>query len=143
VLAEYNADKQVEPASITKIMTGYVVFKQIETGAVSLDDMVTISEKAWRAPGSRMFIEVGKQISVANLLKGMIIQSGNDASIALAEHVAGTEDAFADLMNQYAERLGMSQSHFVNATGLPAENHLVTARDIALLSRAMIAEFPE
>ena len=143
VLAETNADKVVDPASITKIMTAYVVFKQIETGAVSLDDMVTISEKAWRAPGSRMFIEVGNRISVENLLHGMIIQSGNDASIALAEHVAGSEGSFADLMNQYAERLGMENSHFVNATGLPAENHKVTARDVAKLSRAMIAEFPE
>lgn len=143
VLAENNADKRVDPASITKIMTGYVVFKQLETGSIALNDMVTISEKAWRAPGSRMFIEVGKQISVENLLKGMIIQSGNDASIALAEYVAGTEDAFADLMNRYAEQLDMQSSHFVNATGLPAEEHKVTARDIAKLARAMIAEFPD
>lgn len=143
VLAEQNADKRVDPASITKIMTGYVVFKQLETGSVGLNDMVTISEKAWRAPGSRMFIEVGKQISVENLLKGMIIQSGNDASIALAEYVAGTEGAFADLMNRYAEQLGMESSHFVNATGLPAEEHKVTARDVAKLARAMIAEFPD
>ncbi|HEX7031325.1 MAG TPA: D-alanyl-D-alanine carboxypeptidase family protein [Gammaproteobacteria bacterium] len=143
IIAEENADKRVEPASITKIMTTYVVFKQIETGAISLDDMVTVSEKAWRAPGSRMFIEVGKQISVENLLHGVIVQSGNDASIALAEYVAGTEAAFADLMNAYAERLGMKNSHFVNATGLPAENHYVTARDVAFLSRALIAEFPE
>lgn len=143
VLAEQNADKRVDPASITKIMTGYVVFKQLETGSIGLNDMVTISEKAWRAPGSRMFIEVGKQISVENLLKGMIIQSGNDASIALAEYVAGTEGAFADLMNRYAEQLGMESSHFVNATGLPAEEHKVTARDVAKLARAMIAEFPD
>lgn len=143
VLAENNADQRVDPASITKIMTAYVVFKQLEAGTIALNDMVTISEKAWRAPGSRMFIEVGNRISVENLLQGMIIQSGNDASIALAEYVAGTEGAFADLMNQYAARLGMENSHFVNATGLPAENHKVTARDVALLSRAMIAEFPE
>lgn len=143
VLAENNADARVEPASITKIMTGYVVFKAIESGSVSLDDMVRISEKAWRAPGSRMFIEVDNQVSVENLLKGMIIQSGNDASIALAEYVAGTEDAFADLMNQYAAQLGMENSNFVNATGLPAENHFTTARDVALLSRALIKEFPD
>lgn len=143
VLAEQNADKRVDPASITKIMTGYVVFKQLEAGSIRLNDMVTISEKAWRAPGSRMFIEVGKQISVENLLKGMIIQSGNDASIALAEFVAGTEGAFADLMNRYAEQLGMESSHFVNSTGLPAEEHKVTARDVAKLARAMIAEFPD
>lgn len=143
VLAEQNADKQVDPASITKIMTSYVVFKQLESGAIALGDMVTISEKAWRAPGSRMFIEVGKAISVENLLKGLIVQSGNDASIALAEYVAGTEGAFADLMNQYAERLEMNGSHFVNATGLPADNHKVTARDVAKLSRAMIEQFPD
>lgn len=143
VLSEQNADKQVEPASITKIMTAYVVFKQLESNSISLDDKVLISEKAWRAPGSRMFIEVGNRISVENLLKGMIVQSGNDASIALAEHVAGSEDSFADLMNQYAEQLGMKNSHFENATGLPAEGHLVTARDIAVLSRAMIREFPK
>ncbi len=143
VLAEENADKPVDPASITKIMTTYTVFKQLEAGSIALDDIVTVSEKAWRAPGSRMFIEVGKQVSVENLLHGVIVQSGNDASIALAEYVAGTEAAFADLMNQYAAQIGMSNSHFVNATGLPAENHHVTARDVAMLSRALIAEFPD
>jgi len=143
VLAEQNADKRVDPASITKIMTSYVVFRQLKSGSIALSDQVTISEKAWRAPGSRMFIEVGKQISVENLLKGLIIQSGNDSSIALAEYVAGTEDAFAELMNQYAGQLGMENSHFINATGLPAEEHKVTARDVAKLSRALIAEFPE
>lgn len=143
VLAEQNPDLRVEPASITKIMTSYVVFKQLQDGNMTLEDQVNISEKAWRAPGSRMFIEVGKKISVGNLLKGVIIQSGNDASIALAEHVAGSEDSFADLMNQYADRLGMENSHFVNSTGLPHEDHYVTARDVALLSRALITEFPE
>lgn len=143
ILTETNADKKVEPASITKIMTAYVVFKQLESGAISLADNVLISEKAWRAPGSRMFIEVGKKISVENLLKGMIIQSGNDASIALAEYVAGSEDSFADLMNQYAAALDMQNTHFVNATGLPHENHFSTARDIAKLSRALIREFPD
>lgn len=142
VLAEKVSDERVEPASITKIMTSYVVFKQLEAG-MTLEDMVTVSEKAWRAPGSRMFIEVGKQISIGNLLKGVIIQSGNDASIALAEYIAGSEASFADLMNQYAERLGMTGSNFVNATGLPHENHYVTARDVALLARAMIEEFPQ
>lgn len=143
VLAEHNPDERVEPASITKVMTTYVVFKQIEAGTLSLEDMVTISEKAWRAPGSRMFIEVGKQISVQDLLKGVVIHSGNDASIALAEHVAGTEDSFADLMNQYAAQLGLTGSHFVNATGLPHADHYVTARDVAVLSRAMIRDFPD
>ncbi len=143
VLAENNADLKVEPASITKIMTAYVVFKQLQSGSIRLDDEVLISEKAWRAPGSRMFIEVGKRISVENLLQGLIIQSGNDASIALAEHVAGNEAAFTDLMNHYAQQLGMENSQFLNSTGLPEEGHLVTARDVAKLSRAMIREFPE
>src|SRR5690606_29848363 len=143
VLAEKNPDERVEPASITKVMTTYVIFKQLEAGTLSLDDMVTVSEKAWRAPGSRMFIEVGKRISVQDLLKGVIIQSGNDASIALAEHVAGTEESFADLMNQYAAQLGLTGSHFVNATGLPHPEHYVTARDVAMLARAMIRDFPD
>lgn len=143
VLAEKNADQRVEPASITKLMTAYVVMQALESGSISLNDKVQVSEKAWRTPGSRMFIEVGNRVSVENLMKGMIIQSGNDASVALAEYVAGTEEAFADLMNRFARRLGMKNSHFVNATGLPAEEHYVTARDIALLSQAIIREFPE
>lgn len=143
VLAEKNPDVQVEPASITKMMTAYVVYKEMDAGRLTMDEMVDISEKAWRMGGSRMYLEVNSSVSVHDLLKGLIIQSGNDASVALAEHVAGTEDAFVQLMNQYAVDLGMKNTHFVNSTGWPDKKHLTTARDIALLSRAIIEEFPE
>lgn len=143
VLAEKNIDKKVEPASITKLMTAYVVYKEIESGRLSLDEEVTVSKKAWQKGGSKMFIEVGKKISVENLLKGMIIQSGNDATIALAEHIAGSESTFADYMNQYAQGLGMKSTNFVNATGWPSKKHVTTARDLATLATAMIREFPE
>lgn len=142
-LAEMDADMQLAPASLTKIMTTYVVFSALQQGQISLEDEVTVSEKAWRSPGSRMFIEVRSQVTVEDLLLGMIVQSGNDASVALAEYIAGSESVFAEMMNQYASRLGMSSSHFVNATGLPAEGHITTARDLALLARAMVAEFPD
>ena len=142
VLVEKNADMRVDPASITKLMTSFVVFNELAQGKLSLDDVTTISEKAWRTEGSRMFIEVGKQVRIEDLIKGKVIQSGNDASVALAEHVAGTEEAFAGLMNHYAKQLGLNNSHFVNATGLPDENHYVTARDIAILSAAIIRQFP-
>ena len=143
VLAEKEADAQIEPASITKLMTSYVIYKELEAGRLSMDDMVTISEKAWRMGGSRMYVEVDKQVSVYDLMKGLIIQSGNDATVALAEHVAGTERAFVDLMNQHAAEMGMAGTYFVNSTGWPAEGHLTTARDIATLARAVIEEFPE
>lgn len=143
VLVEKNADKSVEPASITKLMTAYLVDKSIASGDTQMNEQVTISEKAWRMQGSKMFVEVGKQVSVNELLKGMIIQSGNDATVALAEHIAGTEEAFAGYMNHQAKLLGMDNSHFVNSTGWPADNHYSSARDIALLSRAVIADFPE
>lgn len=143
VLAEKDADKPVEPASITKLMTAYLVDKAIADGDIALDDMVTISEKAWRMKGSKMFVEVGKQVSVSDLLKGLIIQSGNDASVALAEYVAGSESAFAGYMNHEAKLLGMSNTNFVNSTGWPDENHYSTARDIALLTRTVIRDFPE
>jgi D-alanyl-D-alanine carboxypeptidase (penicillin-binding protein 5/6) len=142
-LAALEPDIQLAPASLTKLMTAYAVFKAIKAGQIGLDDQVTVSEKAWRMTGSRMFIEVGKQVSVRDLLMGMIVQSGNDASVALAEYTAGTESVFAELMNQYAAALGMSGSHFVNATGLPDAEHYSTARDLALLTRAMINEFPD
>ena len=142
-VAEKNADEPLEPASITKLMTAYVVFQEIRGGTLSLEDKVRISENAWRTPGSRMFVEVDTQVSVADLLKGMIIQSGNDATVALAEQVAGTEEGFASLMNQHAQRLGMTHSHFVNSTGLPDKEHYTTARDIARIARALIQEFPE
>ena len=143
VLAEKNPDEHIEPASITKLMTAYLVDKAIADGDIALDDMVTISEKAWRMKGSKMFVEVGKQVSVDELLKGLIIQSGNDASVALAEHVAGSESAFAGYMNHQAQLLGMSNTNFVNATGWPDKDHYSSARDIATLSRAVIREFPE
>jgi D-alanyl-D-alanine carboxypeptidase (penicillin-binding protein 5/6) len=143
ILAENNADVKLAPASLTKIMSVYVVFREISNGHLHLEDLVTISQKAWETPGSRMFVEVGKQVKVEDLLKGIIIQSGNDASVALAEHIAGDEKTFADMMNQHAERLGMKNSHFQDSNGLPVENHYTTARDLAILSSALIREFPD
>lgn len=143
VLAENNADAKLAPASLTKIMTVYVVFKEISNGHLHLEDMATISEKAWKTSGSRMFIELGNQVKIEDLLKGVIIQSGNDASVALAEHVAGNETTFADMMNQHATRLGMKNSHFKNSDGLPMEDHYTSARDLAILTAALIREFPD
>jgi len=143
VLAENNANEHMEPASLTKLMTAYIAFNELKSGTIHLGDEVLISEKAWRTGGSKMFIEVNKRVSVEKLLKGMIIQSGNDASIALAEHIAGTEDAFATLMNSYAENLGMSDTHFANATGMPDREHYTSANDLAKLAMAMIREFPD
>jgi len=142
-LASLNADAPLAPASLTKLMTTYVVFKALNDGQIRLEDEVTISEKAWRTEGSRMFVEVGTRVTIEKLLLGMIVQSGNDASVALAEHIAGTESVFAELMDQNAATLGMHSSHFLNATGLPAEGHTTTARDLATLARAMIEEFPD
>jgi len=142
-LASLNPDTALAPASLTKLMTTYVVFNTLKEGQIRLEDEVTVSEKAWRTEGSRMFIEVGKRVSIENLLLGMIVQSGNDASVALAEHIAGTESVFAELMNQNAANLGMHSSHFRNATGLPAEGHTTTARDLTTLARAIISEFPD
>ena len=143
VLAEKNADEQIEPASITKLMTAYVVYKEMDEGRLNMDDMVDISEKAWRMGGSRMYLEVNSSVSVHDLMKGLIIQSGNDASVALAEHIAGTEAAFVQLMNQYAKELGMDNTNFENCTGWPDKKHLTSARDIAKLSVAIIRDFPE
>ena len=143
VLAEKNADKQIEPASITKLMTAYVVYKEMDEDRLSMQDTVIISEKAWRMGGSRMYLDVNSKVSVHDLLKGLIIQSGNDASVALAEHVAGTESAFVQLMNQYATELGMDNTNFVNSTGWPDKQHLTTARDIATLTGVIIRDFPE
>ncbi|MCF6254444.1 MAG: D-alanyl-D-alanine carboxypeptidase, partial [Thiomicrorhabdus sp.] len=143
VLAEKNSNQRVEPASLTKIMTGYVVINELKNDNISMDDMVTISHKAWKMPGSKMFIEVGKQVSVRDLIKGMVIQSGNDASVALAEMVAGSEEVFAQLMNKYATSIGMTNTHYVNATGLPHKDHYTSAHDLALLTKALITEFPE
>jgi D-alanyl-D-alanine carboxypeptidase (penicillin-binding protein 5/6) len=143
VLAEQAPDQPVEPASLTKLMTAYAVFHALEEGQISLSDQVRVSEKAWRTPGSRMFIEVDTEVGVEDLIRGMIIQSGNDASVALAEHVAGSEETFVALMNQRAESLGMTGSHFQNSTGLPGDNHVMTARDVVTLARAIISEFPD
>ena len=142
-LASLNPDQSLAPASLTKLMTTYVVFDALKKGQISLEDEVTISEKAWRMEGSRMFVEVGSRVAIKDLLMGMIVQSGNDASVAIAEHVAGTEGVFAELMNQHAARLGLRSTHFLNATGLPRDGHTTTARDLAALARAMIDDFPE
>ncbi len=143
ILAERNADAPLEPASLTKIMTSYVVFSEVKSGHLALDDTTRVSEKAWRTGGSKMFIEVGKEVNVAELIHGMVIASGNDASVALAEKVAGSEETFAQFMNQHAARLGMTHSHFTNATGLPHDGHITTAHDMARLTRALIHDFPE
>jgi D-alanyl-D-alanine carboxypeptidase (penicillin-binding protein 5/6) len=142
-LATHEADIRLAPASLTKLMTAYVVFQALAKEQIKLSDLVTISENAWRTGGSRMFVEVGNQVPVQDLLLGTIVQSGNDASVALAEHVAGSEGVFAELMNQYASSLGMSASHFVNSTGLPGDEHYSTARDLTTLARAIIDEFPD
>jgi D-alanyl-D-alanine carboxypeptidase (penicillin-binding protein 5/6) len=142
-LAELEPDLRLPPASLTKLMTAYVIFDALKAEQIGLEDLVTVSEKAWRMGGSRMFIEVGDKVSVENLLLGMIVQSGNDASVALAEHVAGSEAVFAEMMNQASIKLGMTSSHWVNATGWPAENHYTTARDLTTLARALIRQFPE
>lgn len=143
ILASNNSEQRLEPASLTKLMTAYVVFHEIQTGHIALDDMVKISEKAWRMPGSRMFIEVGKEVSVEQLLHGMIIQSGNDASVALAEFVAGSEESFVPLMNAHASNLELQGTHFVNSTGLPDPDHYTTAIDMAHLATALIRDYPE
>ena len=142
-IASLEPNLRLPPASITKLMTAYVTFHALESDQISLEDQVTISEKAWRMTGSRMFIEVGKKVSVQDLLMGMIVQSGNDASVALAEFVAGSEFLFVDLMNQYAANLSMTSSSFQNSTGLPDENHFSTAHDLSLLAKAIITEFPK
>jgi serine-type D-Ala-D-Ala carboxypeptidase (penicillin-binding protein 5/6) len=143
VLAEKEADKRVAPASLTKIMTVYVVFRELKSGHLTLTEKATISQNAWQTGGSKMFVEVNKQITIEDLLKGVIIQSGNDASVALAEHVAGSEQTFATMMNEQAARLGMTNSHFENSMGLPSPNHYSTARDLATLAQALIREFPD
>jgi D-alanyl-D-alanine carboxypeptidase (penicillin-binding protein 5/6) len=142
-LASLEADKRLAPASLTKLMTAYVIFRALAADQITLEDQVTVSEKAWRTQGSRMFIEVGSRVSVQDLLLGMIVQSGNDASVALAEHVAGTEEVFTDVMNQYASQLGMTATNFTNTTGLPHEDHYSTARDLGNLAGRIIMEFPE
>ncbi len=143
VIAESNSDGLIEPASMTKVMTAYVVADQINNNLISLDDEVLVSEKAWKMGGSKMFIEVGKKVTVLDLMKGIMIQSGNDASVAIAEYVGGTEEGFVDLMNSYAASIGMKNTYFVNSTGLPGEDHLTSASDLALLTSEFINNFPD
>ena len=143
MLASHDANEELPPASLTKLMTAYVVLQATEQNRIHLDDIVTISTKAAKTGGSRMFLKVGEKVSVENLLKGMIIESGNDAAVALAEHVAGNEAAFAHLMNHTALQLGMTHSHFENANGLPAKNQYTSAHDMAILARTLIAHFPK
>ena len=143
VLADHNSGQRLPLASLTKIMTSFVGAEAIQRGTIKLDDEVPVSVRAWKMEGSRMFIQEGTKVRLEDLVRGVVIQSGNDASVALAEHIAGSEDAFADLMNQHAIRLGMTDSHFVNSTGLPHENHYSTATDLAKLTVALINRFPK
>tara|TARA_B100001093_G_scaffold217931_1_gene209017 strand:+ start:1514 stop:2653 length:1140 start_codon:yes stop_codon:yes gene_type:complete len=143
IIASFNEDAPIEPASMTKVMSSYVIADQIANDFLSLDDSVLISEKAWRMEGSKMFIEQGKRVNVLDLLKGVIIQSGNDATVALAEYVGGTEDGFVDLMNSYAASMGLSNTLFQNSTGLPDGNHFSSAQDLATMTSLLINNFPE
>ena len=143
VLVEKNADQRLEPASLTKIMTAHVVFEELANDKLKLSDMVHISVKAWKTEGSRMFVKVNTDVSVEDLLRGLIIQSGNDAAVALAEHIAGSEEAFAGLMNAHAAKLGMTSTNFVNSTGLPHPDHYTTPRDIVKVTEATIRDYPD
>lgn len=143
ILAAKEAVARMEPASLTKLMTSYIVFQELAAGKLKLDEQVMVSEHAWRSEGSRTFIELGKPVSVEDLILGMIVQSGNDATIALAERIAGTEETFSQLMNANAKRLGMVGSHFENSSGLPSPQHFTTARDLSLLANAIIREYPQ
>ncbi|HNR22681.1 MAG TPA: D-alanyl-D-alanine carboxypeptidase family protein [Steroidobacteraceae bacterium] len=143
VLAESNADERMEPASLTKVMTGYIAFEALKDGRLTLTEEIPISERAWKSEGSRSFVQVGTRIPVEVLLKGMIVQSGNDATIALAERLGGSEEGFAQIMNAYAKKLGMRNTNYENSTGLPGANHYTTARDMATLARAVIRDYPE
>src|SRR5450631_432794 len=143
ILAAKDAVARMEPASLTKLMTAYIVFQELAAGKLKLEEQVTVSEHAWRSEGSRTFIELGKPVSVQDLILGMIVQSGNDATIALAERIAGTEDTFAQLMNSNAKRLNMVGTNFINSSGLPSPQHYTTARDMSVLANAMIRDFPQ
>ncbi|WP_273207998.1 D-alanyl-D-alanine carboxypeptidase family protein [Marinobacter subterrani] len=143
IIMDENSHERLPPASLTKMMTAYIVERELDEGRISMTDMVPISVNAWKTGGSRTFVREGTQVAVADLLRGVIIQSGNDASVALAEFIAGSEQAFVDIMNQQAQLLGMKDTHFENATGLPAPNHYSTAFDLAILARAIINDYPE
>ena len=143
ILLEKNPDESMYPASMTKMMTVYILFERLKEGVISLDDRFSISEKAWKMGGSKMFLEAGKRVIVEDLLRGIIVQSGNDATIVVAEAIAGSEENFAEIMNSKAAELGMTQTNFVNASGWPNENHYTTARDLAILIKATIKNFPE
>ncbi len=143
VLAEAKADERMEPASLTKVMTAYLAFDALKEGRLKLEEEIPVSEHAWRSEGSRSFVQVGTRVPAEVLIKGMIVQSGNDATIAIAERLGGTEEAFAQMMNAYAQKLGMKNTHFDNSTGLPGPTHYTTARDMALLARAVIRDFPQ
>lgn len=143
VLVEHNADERLPPASLTKMMTAYIAERELAEGRASFEDMVPISVKAWKTGGSRTFVREGTEVRFEDLLRGIIIQSGNDASVAIAEYIAGSEDVFADVMNQTAASLGMTNTQFLNATGLPAEGHYSTARDLAILAARTIEDYPE
>jgi D-alanyl-D-alanine carboxypeptidase (penicillin-binding protein 5/6) len=142
-LVEKNAHQRIEPASITKIMTAYVIYQELEQGNISLDDDVLISQKAWEMKGSRMFVKLGKKVKLHDMLLGLIVQSGNDAAVAIAEHVAGSEEAFVARMNLVAKELNLENTHYENVTGWPSPNHYTTASDIAYLSKRLIVEYPE
>ena len=142
-LAEKNSEKRIEPASITKLMTAYTIYKELAKGSISVKDKVLISKKAWKMEGSRMFVEAGKKVPLKRMLRGLIVQSGNDAAVALAEHISGNEASFVERMNEHAKTMGLESTHFENSTGWPHENHYTTARDIVTLTRAIINEFPE
>ncbi|NMG37006.1 D-alanyl-D-alanine carboxypeptidase, partial [Azoarcus sp. TTM-91] len=143
VLASNTPDERIEPASLTKLMTAYLTFSAIKAGTIALDQPVPVSDRAWRQEGSRMFIEPRKPVTVQELIRGVIVQSGNDACVALAELIAGSEEAFAALMNREAKRLGLTGTNFMNSTGLPDPQHYTTARDLSLLAAAIIRDFPE
>ena len=143
VLVEHNAEEPLPPASLTKMMTAYIAEREIAEGRASFDDKVPVSVKAWKTGGSRMFIREGTEVRLEDLLRGIIIQSGNDASVAVAEYIAGSEDVFADVMNQTAVSLGMTNTQFKNSTGLPQEGHYTTAKDLAVLAARTITDFPD
>ena len=143
VIAEKNADFHTAPASLTKLMSLYIISSALKNGSIHLDDKVRISTKAWQTPGSRMFVKAGDEVSVKDLLQGIVVASGNDATVAMAEYVAGTEDGFTSIMNEQAKNLGMKNSHFLDSTGLPNPNHYSSARDLAILAQALAVYFPD